>query len=72
MTKLPPEEEDEVVRCRRMREEFDKRFKTLDEMFDYCARLRKRRGASSAKARASEKGRTTASDIGLGPRKVLH
>ena len=45
MNKLPLEEEDEVTRCRRMREEFDSRFKTLDEMFDYCEQLRKRRQA---------------------------
>jgi hypothetical protein len=55
MTKLPPEEEDEVARCRRVREEFDKRFKTLDEMFDYCACLRKQRGVRIAKARTRTK-----------------
>ena len=49
------EEEDEVARCRRMREEFDRRFKSLDEMFDYCERLRRCQGLKTGKAPAKAK-----------------
>ena len=58
--KLEDEEEDVVTRCRRIREEFDKRFKTIDEMFDYCAQFNKRRGVKTAKARAARKTRPAA------------
>ena len=74
MNKLPleDEEEDEVTRCRRVREEFDKRFKTIDEMFDYCARLHKQHGIKSAKARATRKARTAANHSKAAPRKTAH
>ncbi|MGD0093136.1 MAG: hypothetical protein ABSE73_24755 [Planctomycetota bacterium] len=69
---LPPEEEDEVTRCRRVREEFDKRFKTLDEMFDYCARLHKQHEVRIAKARANRKPKKVASNGKPAPRKPVH
>ena len=74
MNKLPleDEEEDEVSRCRRMREEFSKRFKTIDEMFDYCEQLRKRRGVKSAKARAVRQTRPVAQHSKAAPRKIAH
>ena len=58
MNRLPPEEEDEVARCRRVRDELDKRFGTLDAAFarlERLARLRTRRGVRTAQARAHGK-----------------
>ncbi len=51
MNKLSAEEEDEVARCRRVREELDRQCTTLDDAFkrlDNMAKSRKRRGAARA------------------------
>ncbi|MCY3021006.1 MAG: hypothetical protein NTW87_18475 [Planctomycetota bacterium] len=42
---------EDVERCRQARRAFEKRFKTLDAMFDYCERLRKRRGVRTGRSR---------------------
>jgi len=63
MSKLLSEEEDEVTRCRRVRDEMDARFGTLDKAFarlEELARLRKRRGVKTARARAHGKARFAA------------
>ena len=63
MSKLLSEEEDEVARCRRVRDEMDARFRTLDQAFarlEELARLRKRRCVKTAKARARGKARLSA------------
>ena len=54
------EESEDVRRCRRVRQELFARFKTLDEMFDYCEQIRKRRGVMSAQARARGKAHAAA------------
>ena len=63
MNRLPPEEEDEVARCRRVRDELDRRFGTLDAAFarlERLARLRKRRDVRTATARTDRAARPTA------------
>ena len=63
MSKLLSEEEDEVTRCRRVRDDMDARFGTLDKAFarlEELARLRKRRGVRTAKAHAHRKPRPAA------------
>lgn len=74
MNKLPleDEEEDVVTRCRRMREEFCKRFKTVDELFDYCAQFSKQRGIKTTKARATRKTRPAANHSKATPRKTAN
>ncbi|HEY3324828.1 MAG TPA: hypothetical protein VGP72_30525 [Planctomycetota bacterium] len=52
---------EDVERCRQARRDFEKRFKTFDEMFDYCERLRKRRGAKTARVQAYPKTRAVTS-----------
>lgn len=69
---LEDDEEDLVTRCRRMREEFCKRFKTIDEMFDYCERLRKQHEVRTAKARAARKTSPAANHSKAAPRKTAH
>jgi hypothetical protein len=64
MNKLLLGQEDEVARCRRVRDEMDRRLKTLDVAFarlEALAKLRKRRGVRSAKARAQRKAGPAAS-----------
>ena len=56
-------EEDEVARCRRVRDEMDRRLKTLDVAFarlEALAKRRKPRGVRSAKARAQRIARPAA------------
>lgn len=77
MNKQPIEDkdEDEVTRCRRVREELDKRFNTLDEAFAHLeklAELRKRRGVKSGKARAARKTRPAANHSKAAQRKTVH
>ena len=48
---------EDVERCRQARRDFEKHFKTLDEMFDYCEQIRKRRGVKSAQVRAHRQAR---------------
>ena len=43
---------EDVERCRRARRQFEQKFGTLDEMFDYCEHLRKRRGMKTTRAKA--------------------
>jgi hypothetical protein len=74
MTRLPFEE-DEVTRCRRMRDELDKRFKTLDEAFAHLAhlaKLRKQRATRTAKARGKTKAKSTLGSSSPAPRKAAH
>jgi hypothetical protein len=55
MGKLLQEEEDEVLRCRRVRDQMDRRFRTLDEAFarlEALAKLRSRPGERATKPRA--------------------
>lgn len=40
---IKPHPEDEMARCRRVREEFSNEFKSLDEMFEYLRRMEKER-----------------------------
>jgi len=63
---------EDVERCRQARRDFEKRFKTLDEMFDYCERLRKRRGVKTATARAHGKARPAARNGKLANGKPVH
>ena len=69
---LEDEEEDVVTRCRRVRDEFNKRFKTVDALFDYLAEFRKQRGIKTAKARATRKARPAANHRKAAPRKTAH
>ena len=74
MNNLPLEEEEEdvVTRCRRVRDEFNKRFKTVDALFDYLAEFRKQRGIKTAKARAVRKTRPAFQHSKAAPRKTAH
>lgn len=75
MNRLPPEEEDEVARCRRVRDELDKRFGTLDAAFarlERLARLRKRRDVRTATARAHRPARSPARNGKPAHRKAVH
>jgi hypothetical protein len=42
---------EDVERCRQVRRNLEKRFKTVDEFFDYCERVVQRRGSQTAKPR---------------------
>jgi len=56
------DDEDDLVRCRRVREELSKRFKTLDEAFAYFQALDRKAEARRARATArsaKRKARTT-------------
>jgi hypothetical protein len=61
--------EDDLVRCRRVRDEFNARFKTLDELFAWLEKLeqnepspkRGRATARTAKRKPQAKPRATAS-----------
>jgi hypothetical protein len=63
---------EDVERCRQARRAFEKRFKTLDAMFDYCERLRKRRGVKTAKAPATGKPKPAARNSKPAPGKAVH
>ena len=43
---MPFEEEDDVVRCRRVRDEFNRRFKTVDAAFAHLQELEKKYGVT--------------------------
>ena len=53
----PPinDDEDDLVRCRRVRDEFNARFKTLDELFAWLQTLEPKEPASR-RARATARG----------------
>ncbi|HEY3321548.1 MAG TPA: hypothetical protein VGP72_13855 [Planctomycetota bacterium] len=60
-------DEDDLERCRRVRAEIDSRFASIDEMFDFFAKLdreRRRRGRA-----ASKKVRLRKKTLVKGPRK---
>ncbi len=58
MTRFSQDEEDEVVRCRRVREDMDRRFSSLDDAFarlESLAKQRKRKIATALRTKAKHK-----------------
>ena len=57
MSKTPvPEEVDEVTRCRRVREELDGQFRSIDEALAFLSKIERVRPRSHPRARSARKG----------------
>lgn len=58
----------EVLRCRRVREALDRRFKTLDEIFDHFDELERKRVRELAAPRRARRGKAVAVRNGSAPK----
>lgn len=56
MSRAPvPEEEDEVARCRRVREELDRQFRTMNEALAYLSKMERVRTRNHPRGRNARK-----------------